>query len=261
MTPRRGVSSPVQKKRSRQSESNPTAGGDPRLALVDSLLRRLWRLAAHWGVTPAQLNERLEKVTQQHTMRAQRLDNAGQTARTYQEVHASAEILRIWCQEIDFVDSQGKPKKLKMLGPSPNFVELVARATRGVDPQTALQDLVAAGAVVCEKDGTLTAENRLVAHKVAWRLAEEGLYAADNLLASVERNVAFPHAKDSLQCEAVCLRFDEEELPRIRRYLRQQCLAALEQTDDWLHQHTAEPDDPPAKGRTVAVGLYITVRN
>jgi len=228
--------------------------------LVDSLLQRLLRLAAYWGVTPAQLNERLKKATQ-HTMPAHFLNSTDQIAKTYQEVHAGAEILRIWCQEIDFVDDRGKPRKLKMSGPSPNFAELVARATRGVDPRTARDDLVAAGAVVCEKDGTLVAANRLVAYEGAWRRAEEGLYAADNLLASVERNVTSPTVKDALQCEAVCLKFNEEELPRIGRYLRQQCLAALEQTDDWLHQHAAQPDDPPTKGRTVAVGLYITVRN
>jgi len=231
----------------------------PRVALVDKLFERLLRLLSHWGIAPNVAYERLGVV-------AQRLGNLhppseGELkARTYEEVHASAEILRLWFQDPDFVEPAGYPRKLSLAGRSPNFTDIVRRATSAVDVPTALKELISAGAVTVVEDGSIAVESRLVACDGAARRAEVGLYAAENLLASVERNVEHPSAKDALQCETVSLTFDRAQLPRIARHLRRHCIGMLEQTDDWLHEHSAGGSRAKDGTATVAVGLYITVR-
>jgi Family of unknown function (DUF6502) len=172
-----------------------------------------------------------------------------------------AETLRLWFQDADFVDAIGQPRKLLVDGPHPNFTDLVARATRGIGVQAVLEELLATVAVTQDPSGEIAIASRLVACDGAWRRAEVGLYAADNLLASVERNVEEPTVKSALQCETVSLTFDRRQLPRIARHLRQQSIGFLEQADDWLHQHSATGPGLGGDAATVAVGLYITVRD
>jgi hypothetical protein len=241
------------------------SGGDhfneanPRWALVEKLFERLLRLLSHWGVAPSVAYERLSIVAQ----RLGNLDTPSESelrARTYDEVHSSAEILRLWFQDPDFVEQDGYPRKLFISGRSPNFTDIVRLATSGMEVPTALKELMAAGAVKVGTDGSVAVESRLVACDGAARRAEVGLYAAENLLASVERNVEHPSAKDALQCETVSLTFDRAQLPRVARHLRRQCIGMLEQTDDWLHEHSGGRSRASNSTATVAVGLYITVR-
>lgn len=232
---------------------------DPRWALIEKLFERLFRLISLWGIAPDVACSRLMAA-------AQRVRNShygakeNVTARTYEEVHASAEILRLWFQDPDFVEASGYPRRLNPSGDSPNFADIVKRATNGVDVHAALKELIAAGAVRVTEDGSIAVESRLVSCDGAARRAEVGLYAAENLLASVERNAAHPEARDALQCETVSLTFDRAQLPRIARHLRRHCIGMLEQTDDWLHEHSGGRSRGRDDTATVAVGLYITVR-
>jgi len=232
---------------------------DPRLALIDRLFERLFRLMSHWGVAPevmcARMNAAALRIVGVHEGPKPLLK-----ARTYEEVHASAEILRLWFQDPDFVDPTGYPRKLSMAGRDPSFADIVRRATEGVDVRTALQELRAAGAVAVDEEGNVSVESRLLACDGAARRAEVGLYAAENLLASVERNVKHPDAKDALQCETVSLTFDRAQLPRVARQLRRQSIGMLEQTDDWLHEHSGRRSRGKGNTATVTVGLYITIR-
>jgi hypothetical protein len=233
---------------------------DPRLELTDSIFERLFRLMACWGLSPEDVSLRALAAAS----RVESIDSKARNqpiARTYQEVHAVAEILRLWFQDADFVDAIGEPRRLLVGGPHPNFTDLVDRTTRGIEVQAVLEELLATGAVTQESSGEIAIASRLVACDGAWRRAEVGLYAAENLLASVERNVEEPTSKDALQCETVSLTFDRRQLPRIARHLRQQSIGFLEQADDWLHQHSVKGPSREGDAATVAVGLYITVRD
>jgi hypothetical protein len=233
---------------------------DPRLALTDSIFDRLFRLMARWGLSPEDVSSRALAAAS----RVESVDSIARgqsTARTYEEVHTVAEMLRVWFQDTDFVDAAGQPRRLFVGGPHPNLTDLVDRATRGIGVQAVLDELLATGAVTQESSGEIAIASRLVACDGAWRRAEVGLYAAENLLASVERNVEDPTAKTALQCETVSLTFDRRQLPRIARHLRQQSIGFLEQADDWLHQHSVKGPSRHGDAATVAVGLYITVRD
>ena len=243
-----------------QVASHSREGLDPRLALIDSLLDKLFRLTNCWGLSPGKVAERVFAAANRASSEVS-VGRAKESARSYAEVHAVGETLRVWFQDPDFMDESGNPRRLSMSGPHPNFTDLAERATRGISVQSVLEELIATGAVTRDSSGEIGVSSRLVACDGAWRRAEVGLYAADNLLASVERNIEDPRVKDALQCETVSLTFDRSQLPRIARHLRQQSMGFLEQTDDWLHQHSVRGSRRRDDAATVAVGLYITVRD
>ena len=236
----------------------PSKPNDQRWTLIDSVLRRLIFLVAHFGVSPQEFLDRVKRI-----MAEKRTEEATRKivdSRTYSEAHAGAAIMRSWHRELAFLDPAGQPKPLSQTGEN-SFEDLVAITSPTVRPDVALADLLAAGAVEEARDGSLIARSFRVTQSDQQRRAEIALYAIDNLLTSVGQNVRMEPSLRTLQSEAVCFHFDRKQLPRLKRQLTEQCVAHMEQTDDWLNRH-----ELPAKSRgrdaaTVIVGLYITVRD
>jgi uncharacterized protein DUF6502 len=233
---------------------------DSRWALVDSILRRLIGLCSHIGISSLELAERARMVAGDEPLPGA----ANRTAidpRTFAEIQAGPEIMRYWYRDIDFVDGTGEPRRLRAEGDGVTFEQLVRRTVPGVACSTALADLIAAGAVEKSADGLLTARSFRVVFPGAARRAEAGLYAVDNLLETVDRNAGIEARLRSMQTEAVCTRFDRRQLPRIHRQLTEHCVPALEQADDWLHQHQVAPGTAGDAAATVVVGMYVATRN
>jgi len=232
---------------------------DIRWALVDSILRRLAFLVASFGISPQQLTDRMQRIIRDASDPKIQTDPPG-NARTFTEVHSGPEIMRFWYRDIDFVDPSGDPKRIPVKGAGISFELLVQRSAPGVRPAAALADLLAARAVEQGDDGLLTARSFRVTIHGSHRRAEIALYAVDNLLASLDANVRDAPASQTLQSEAVCVRFDRKQLPRVRRQLSDLCAASMEEADDWLHQHRLPADAPVRDAATVVVGLYISTR-
>ena len=233
-------------------------GHDLHWALVDSILTRLTYLMGHLGISPQQLIDRLRQISRGKTATKLKARSPGD-ARTFTEVHSGPEIMRFWYRDIDFVDASGNPKRIPVKGVPISFERLVQRSAPGVRTTTVLADLIAAGAVEQGDDALLTARSFRVTMGAA-RRAEVALYAVDNLLFSLEANVRGTPASQTLQTEAVCVRFDRKQLPRVRRQLTDLCAADIEQADDWLHQHRLPAGAPPRDAATVIVGIYVSTR-
>jgi len=243
-----------------QRSSPPGSNGDLRWTLVDSILRRLLLLIAHLGISPAEFGKRVSQMAREPG--GSKVEpNLQSDTRTFAEVHSGPEIMRIWYRDLDFLDASGNPRQLAAEGRTPSFEQLVHRSAPGVRPSTALSDLVAAGAVEVTEEGLLAARSFSVVVSGAARRAEMALYSIDNLLTSVDGNVRLTPSAGTLQREAVCVRFDRKQLPRIQRHLTEQCLATLEQADDWLHEHRAAPAARARDAATVVVGMYLTTRD
>jgi hypothetical protein len=236
-----------------------TGRGDPRLALLDGVIRRLLYLASCLGISAEQLSARFKALGSSQlppNARGARLE-----ARTFNEVHAGPEVLQSWTRNLDFLDEAGKPRPLPRSGPGPSFTSLVGACAPGVDPETVLKDLLVAEAVSLTGDGRVEAILPSLVFRCAERRAELGLYSVENLLASVQMNVNMTPASEVFQREAVCLRFDRRQLPRAHRYLNQQCLGGLMQADDWLNTYTVGTDARVQDAVTVVVGTYVTIRD
>jgi hypothetical protein len=239
--------------------ARPTGDGDLRWRLVDSILRRLMFLIAHLGISPSELSERVRLIASE-ARKSRIKQGTYSNARTFAETHSGPEIMRLWYRDLDFLDESGNPKRLPVEGLGASFERLVSRSAPGVGPANALSDLIAAGAVEVADDGRLVARSFSVVVSGSARRAEMALYSVDNLLASVHTNVRSVPSAGTLQREAVCVRFDRKQLARIPRHLTQQCVATLEQSDDWLHQHRVPADSKARDAVTVVVGMYVTIR-
>lgn len=232
---------------------------DPRLALLDAILRRVLYLASYFGISADQLATRLRAVSDSGYIPAPRA--IGLAGRTYAEVHAGPEVLQSWTRNLDFLDANGKPRPLPQRGTAPSFASLVGGCAPRVDPDTVLEDLLAAEAVRFNDGGQIEPVLHSLVFNGSERRAELGLYSVENLLSTVQLNVEKAPQTGAFQREAVCIRFDRRQLPRAYRHLSQQCLAGLGHADDWLNSYTMAPDARPQDTVTVVVGTYMTVRD
>jgi hypothetical protein len=232
---------------------------DARACLIDSLFRRIIYFAQYLGFTPTALLTRFSAMVAALPKKALPRE-ALRDGRSFAAAHAGPEIMRVWHQELDFLDAQGKPRLLPLKGETPNFTSLVKRATPGVETATALADLLASRAVQIDKQGLLVPLTSPVTIGGIGRCAEVGLYAADNLLSALENNLHSERPNLLLQREAVCARFARAEIPRARRFLNEQNYVHLEQVDEWMHRFEPPADAPADEVVTIILGSYMGVR-
>jgi hypothetical protein len=242
-----------------ESEPEGVNTDDPRLRLLDSILRRICLLVLNLGIPLSRVTARLEHISRDVEVAGRRQSSVRQ-GRSYDQVHGGPAILHGWFNMRPFIDESGHPRRLRITGNGSTFAALVRATAPEVSPDMALTDLISAGAVHVVTPGVVEPQSKVLIVRGQEARAELGLYAIDNLLSAVWSNIEASPASPSFQREASCLRFDPAQLPRIRTQMFQHCEAGVNQADDWLNQYSLKPGEQPNAAPTVVVGTYVAIR-
>jgi Family of unknown function (DUF6502) len=232
---------------------------DPRWRLVEGILRNLFQLVGHLGLPRAEVLARIMKIAADTEMDPKSALTSG---RTLEEVHAGApQVMQAWFRELRFQDAKGAPRHLKLKSGSPNFTDLVHMSAPKLNPALVLDELLTSGSVKLDERGRIVPLTTSVIQSDPAHRAETGLYAVENLLASMRRNLHRPVPTGLFQRECACFRFERKQLPRANCYLREQCLSDLETHDNWLQQYQVpESTEGNPDVVTIIVGTYVAVR-
>jgi hypothetical protein len=182
------------------------------------------------------------------------------SGRSYEQVHGGPAIMRAWFRELPYIDNAGRPVPLPRQGSGASFTELVRTSAPEIEPNRALMDLLASGAVRMLDSQLVEPVSNVVIAVGQQSRAEMGLYAVDNLLTTVSMNVDANPSTFWFQREATCLRFDRRQLSRVRTYLSDECGANINEADEWLNHYSIPDIGADNAIATVVVGTYITVR-
>lgn len=189
----------------------------------------------------------------------ERLDEAPETWSAH--VTKAALVLSAWHQDPQFLDQEGRPRRLTLTGDGPHSFATLLRACGAGDvrPSTLLKELRAAGAVRTTPDGEIEAVQRSF---VPQHMDEQliGLWGkrVTDLAQTYVHNLTHA-ARDPARFERAAVNdaIDARALPEFRAFLEREGQGFLERLDAWLTahqvQHTGEGS--PATIR-LGAGLY-----
>lgn len=176
------------------------------------------------------------------------------------QVTKASQVLSVWHLDPQFLDAEGKPKRLPLEGKGATFEELLRRCgTADIRLSTLLKELRLAGAVSQGADGTLEALKReYVPHAMAKVLIRLwGKVLADVGTTYVHNLTRKPTTPPRFERAAVNDRVLAKSLPEFQQFLNEEGQAFLERLDAWLaaHQPNGEDDEASATIR-LGAGVY-----
>ena len=174
-------------------------------------------------------------------------------------VSKAALVLSAWHQDPQFLDGEGRPRRLALSGDGTHSFAALLRSCGAGDlrPSTLLKELRAAGAVRATPDGELEVVQRsfvpqsMDAQLIAlWgkRMTDLGHTYVHNLTHTARDPARFERA-------AVNDRIDARTVPEFRAFLEREGQGFLERLDAWLTAHQAQDPNQAATVR-LGAGLY-----
>lgn len=190
-------------------------------------------------------------------VRRQRDLLASETESVSRKTSDASRVLSGWHQDPAFVDEAGRPLELPEEGPVPSFDALSRRYSGDVPRQTLLKELVGGGTVVRTADGRLRAARR---YHIPQPLEPESILRAGAVLKELGealRHNLYRSEGDVPRFEGRASndRMTAEQAALFREFIQVRGQEFLEEIDDWLSRH--EPDDPPAPGKAVRLGVGL----
>ncbi len=172
-------------------------------------------------------------------------------------------ILSGWHQDKDFVDNNGSPKFLPVDGEGATFTSLAKRYGGDVPVNALLKELVRAGSVTENDDGTFQVLQRyfFVASNDPAALLRAGTVVNElgntlfhNIYGVNEKSRMTPRFEGRASNNDI----DPRHIKAFKAFLDKEGQAFLERIDDWLTEH-AEPNktqDTPQKTVRLGVGVF-----
>jgi hypothetical protein len=149
-------------------------------------------------------------------------------------------VLSAWHLDEDFLDKNGKPKRIPMEGEGATFTTLIRRCGAGdVRPTTLLKELVNAGAVRVRASGQLEALQR---NFIPQAIDENLIRLWGTVVADVASTYTYNLTRSAktparFERSAVSDRVPPSAVPEFRKFLEREGQAFLERLDAWLTEH------------------------
>lgn len=173
----------------------------------------------------------------------------------YSSLHAER-VLQLWHSDPRFLDKQGAPRQLLFADGEDSFAALVKVAGGDVPAGAVRTELLAAGAVADEEDGTLRPIKR---HFVPADVGEELLVGFTHMiipvLEGVARNTDERCTSPFIQRLVYSDRLSPDAEPLFRRVSREQVTGFVQSVDDWLSANEVS-DAESSRTRRFGIGVF-----
>ena len=208
-----------------------------------------------------QSNSRVSIITGLSRKEVMRVRNLSQP-----DDHASAEkynraarVISAWRREKDFLDAEGKPASLPMVGPVGTFSELVKRFGGDVPARATLDELIRVGAVARLEDGRVSLLTRSYIPE-SGDADKHHILGTDvgHLISTIDHNLKHGAIDPFFQRKVAYDNLPDEVLLKFRRLSAKRGQALLESLDRWLAQHDRDVT-PTVKGsgrNKAGLGIY-----
>jgi len=197
-------------------------------------------------------------LSRKEVTRVKQLPRPDERAST-ERYNRAARVITAWRRERDFLDAEGEPALLPMLGPGATFSELVKRYSDDVPVRAILDELIRIGAVERLKDGKvcLLAQAYIPESSDADKLHILGTDAG-HLISTIGHNLKPDPIGPLFQRKVAYDNLPDEVLPKFRKLSAKRAQNLLEKLDRWLAQRDRDVN-PTVEGtgrNRAGVGVY-----
>ena len=202
-------------------------------------------------------------LTRKEVRRLRNVLESGERLLTVKSTPIS-EIIHRWHSESDFLDSHGRPAKLRFSGDDNSFSDLVKRFGGDVPPGAMRTELKRVGSITEDVDGNLSIVKRsIVPTDKTDNLVTSLVHGVYPLLSTVvENSDSSNDSRDLTQLTAYSVNIRKDDLERLRRISNDRLSDIAESFDDlFMAYETLNDADETATNTTVAVGLYYFEEN
>ncbi len=172
---------------------------------------------------------------------------------------APGSILLFWHNDIDFLDSEGRPKDLRFSGASDSFEELVRKYAGDVPAGAMRTELLRAGAIEISNTGLIRIKSRYyIPSDADEKLLEEMGFSLKNLALTLAHNLNRSRV-DATRFERYTgsNKLRPETIGRFKRLVHDRADSLLVTLDDWLAaQEISDTRDSVSENRWVGIGIY-----
>ncbi|MFA7383798.1 MAG: DUF6502 family protein [Desulfurivibrionaceae bacterium] len=232
--------------------------------VMEELTRWLYvDTAAREGEIPGRKlsNSRLAILTGLSRKEVQRLKDTAvvQTPESSARYHRAARVISGWHRDQSFADNNGLPLPLAFDSAKPSFAELVKKYSGDIPARAILDELLHAGAVHRQEDGTIIPLARAYIPKtlISEKLDILGTDVAD-LITTIDKNLRKDSPAPLFQRKVFYDNVPAEVLPDFRRISASQGQELLEKLDGWLaaHDRDLNPHQQGTGRKRVGMGIY-----
>ena len=166
-------------------------------------------------------------------------------------------VLSGWHQDPTYLDANSKPMPLVEVGEGPSFESLCHRYGGDIPMRTMLKELIKTKAVERHPDGRISAIRRYYQPAVH---DDENLRWAASLITDLVETMNNNVFLDDRNLPRFGRKADNDQIPmsaipEFRQHLAERGQAFLEEIDDWLTAHVAEPDETTEYVR-IGIGMF-----
>jgi hypothetical protein len=182
------------------------------------------------------------------------------TDTTVRMFHRAARVLNGWKFDATYQDQEGQPKLLSFDIGSHNFQTLVSEYAGGTTARAVLDELKRGGNVSQLADGSLRLDSLelLVSNEDQNEQLAILATATSDLIGTIERNLRAGQTDRYLQAYVHQLDVPQDQVTKVRAFVRQRANALLDETDRLLAdlQRNANPNDAQTRCERLGLGIY-----
>lgn len=224
--------------------------------VIDELARDLSTLFRELGI-----GDRIAITKRAGRLARQKLVPRAQPA----NAHAIGELLTVWHQDPNYLDSTGNPIPLRLDGRNVSFRMLAKKSAPKLSVTYLLDELTKLGVLTVDAAGSIRVKSRsLPVYNDAELASLHTLRTLRGFIGTLKHNLhSGPEFGDQLFHRLACNGdLNETDIPRLRIWLQRHGQNLLEAADNWMNNQ-AKPgrSERPSKRKLsqVSIGLYLAV--
>ena len=222
--------------------------------MFEQIYRVILEFARDFDLNPQSARRAFQKAERSVAKSPYRLSEAVR----YQTLHHIAEILDAWYREPAFLNENGDPRALPLVGPK-SFSTLARRFLPGFNPSEIADILITERLLERDSNGAVVPVRR------AARFASKSALMMDRvpallyaLFSTLRHNARSTGRPPHMRCERGTLidRLPVDQIPAFNDFVRKLAYTVLNQTDGWASQRQV-PQGAKSRRRLARVGVEV----
>jgi len=194
------------------------------------------------------------------------LSMGSSTGRAVRQAHPAitfSNLMTVWSQDPEYLDSLGNPMPIRLRGKKPSFTALALRCAPHADASKMLIEMKRLRAVKIDKAGLIHPQSRSISVFDDKRLAaQHTLTALHGFIGTLRHNLISESTNSNQLFHRIAVnhKFDADNLPRFKIWLKRHGQHFLESADNWMIRNAAAETGAKIDPKTcvqVTVGMYL----